>query len=232
MRDPALYTNGYYHVFNRGVDKRQVFLDRLDYRTFYEYMYLFSDSNYENPGGRFMRRALELAAHRALQIERKPLVRILSFALVGNHYHIFLEQLMDHGISTFMHKLQKTYARKFNKRHGRSGALFEKSFKAVPVLNESHYIHLPRYQHLNILDLGMPEWRVGVISDWKRAMKMLEDNPWSSHNVYRGLEQSLPVVDLDFVSSMFQDEGDYVSYLNDWAGSRAMSEELRCALMI
>ena len=232
MRDPALYSEGYYHVTNRGVDKRQVFVDDVDYRAFYEYMYLFSDSQYENPHGRPLKKEVELAAYEALWMDRVPLVKILSFVLVGNHFHMFLEQLMEDGISRFIHKLQKTYSRQFNNRHGRCGGLFEKSFKAVPVTSDGHFLHLPRYQHLNSLDLVFPEWREGKVADWDRAWRILETNKWSSHHVYMRRSQPLPLVDLDFATTSFQSSSDYIGYLKEWAGRDANSADLQDILFI
>jgi len=224
MRDPELHTTGYYHVFNRGTDKRSIFEKQIDYLEFYEGLYLYSDKNYQNPEGRFMIRASELAGSEVYQMDRDPLVKILSFNLVGNHYHLFLQQLQDGGISKFIHRLQKTYSLNFNNRNDRKGTLFESSFKARHIDNDAYFLHISRYIHLNALDLQFPEWREGWIKDWKSAEKVLNSHRWSSHHTYLEKPQSLPLIDESFIKSQFPTIDIYMKFLSSWAGSGYMQD--------
>jgi len=219
MRNIELSTGGFYHIYNRGVDKRLIFNDQDDFLMFYRYLYLFSDYNYKNRFGRPMMNEIELAGAEQLSMLRKPLIKILSFNLVGNHFHLFAEQFIDDGISIFLHKIKKTYSNKFNKKHSRVGGLFESVFKAKLIDNESHLMHIPRYIHLNSLDLEMPEWRHGKIKDWDKALRILNSDPWSSHRVYMGEKQLLPIVDEEFARTSFIGTEDYVNYLKEWATS-------------
>ncbi len=226
MRPVGLVPGGYYHVFNRGVDKRPIFNDLADFQRFYESMYLFSDANYENPRGDFIRNAVELSGHTVLKDIRNPHVRILSFCLLPNHFHLFLQQVTEEGVSIFLHKLQKTYSWYFNDRIRRSGTLFEGTFRAVPVLDEAHFFHLPRYIHLNALDKPFPEWRENELDDWAAALIWLDSYEWSSHHVFAGRNQELPLVDEAFARAMFPNPDAYISFLKDWAGRPAIPIEL------
>ncbi len=221
MRDPSLHTAGFYHIYNRGVDKRRIFIDERDYQDFYESLYLYSDANYTNPHGDFMTKASELSGYEVFADDRDPLVRIISFYLSGNHFHFFLEQLHDNGISNFMHKLQRTYSYKFNRRYGRSGTLFESKFKSKSVDNEAYFTHIPRYIHLNALDLQLPEWRTGDIKDWGLAQQILDNDQWSSHSVYMRKSQQLPIVDETFVHALFQSSPEYITFLKEFAGAKS-----------
>jgi putative transposase len=220
-RETRLLNGAYYHVFNRSLDKRQIFRTDAEFHAFYEMLYLFSDGRYTNPHNDFMLRAQELSGAEVFSTDREPIVRILSFCILPNHFHLFLEQLCDEGISRLMHKLQRSYAEKFNATVNRSGSLFDGPFKAIAIENEAHFLHLPRYTHLNALDLAYPEWREGRIDDWKKAKSVLNAYKWSSHHVFAGNGEELPLVDVDFARQCFPQPEEYWDFLQKWSG-RAM----------
>jgi len=217
MRDPSLVTGGYYHVFNRGVDKRPIFVDSRDYGRFIESLHLFNDQEYQSVGGDVRSKMRKLARAETGFDRRIPIVRIIAYCLLPNHFHLFLEQLVEGGISTFLHRFGG-YARYFNLKHERSGGLLEKSFEAVHVKEEFHFTHLPRYIHLNALDLTDLNWRDGEICDWEKAAHFLDAYPWSSHHTYLGLTQELPIVDEVFLRQLFPTRGDYEAFLRGWSG--------------
>ena len=112
---------GVYHVINRGVDRTNIVRDDDDR---HEWWRLFN------------RVALRCGW------------RVFAHVLMTNHFHVFLK-LTATNLSTGMHDLESGYATLFNKRHGRTGALFEGRFKAVLVESEGHAWSLSRYIHLN-----------------------------------------------------------------------------------
>ncbi len=221
IREPFV-SGDYYHVYNRGVDKRKVFLDYYDFERFYESMYLFNDENFVHPGGRFVDREFLLAGHEILSFGRKPFVSILAFCLNDNHFHLLLQQILPDGISKFLHRLGMGYANYFNLKHGRKGRLWENSFKAKPIDFEEHLQLLPRYIHLNVLDRTSIDWRNNNEFDWTVAEKVLNNYPWSSHGVYIGRSPRLPVVDREAVQYWFSTPEVYLQYLK---ASRIFGEE-------
>lgn len=218
MRKEQFVNGHYYHVFNRGVDRRILFLDRYDYERFYESIYLFNDSNYRHEGGRITRKLDRLARLLETGLDRKPLVRIVAYCFLPNHFHVFLEQLQENGIQTFFHRLQMGYAHYFNLRHRRSGGLFENPFQAVLIEDEAHFQHLSRYIHLNALDTSPIKWREGEVTDWNIAEDALDRYPWSSHHVYLGHDEEYPVVDREIVTRLFSSPDDYLKFLKGWSG--------------
>ncbi len=128
MRTEVFANDGYYHVYNRGVDKRVTFFDEADYKAFLEDIWnIFHDKTM----------TVELAA----------------YALMPNHYHFLLRQVADEGVSKFMQRLGTAYTKYFNKRYERTGSLFQGPFKVVPITNNGQLEHLTRYIHRNPLDL-------------------------------------------------------------------------------
>ncbi|HBB36474.1 MAG: Transposase [Candidatus Moranbacteria bacterium GW2011_GWC1_45_18] len=138
MRKTQFSSNNFYHIYNRGVDKRNVFSDEADFFRFYVSMWLLNDSrdgimdvwkNYKRDNthpafGDFLRRELS---------SRQPIVNIISYCLNPNHYHFILEQVVDGGIEKFMHKIGTSYTNYFNKKNKRSGSLFQGRFKSAQI---------------------------------------------------------------------------------------------------
>ncbi len=137
-----------------------------------------------------------------------------------NHFHMLLKQEQDEGMKKFMHKLGMGFANYFNLRHKRSGVLFESAFKAVHIENDSQLWHVPRYIHLNALDLSHSGWREGSVSkdDWPLLEQTLDAYPWSSHHVYTGRKQELPIIELSLVAQLFRSPDEYRKCLQDWSG--------------
>lgn len=226
MRNTEFANENYYHIFNRGVDKRQIFMNTSDYRRFYESLCLFNNANYHHLDGKEQRRWSRLAILDEPEMHRDPLVHIISFCLMPNHFHLLLEQIKENGIQIFMHRLGMGYANYFNIRYERTGALFEGSFKAVHVSRQGQFEYLPCYIHLNGLDLTDLDWRDGKIKDWEQASQALDAFRWSSHHVYLGRDQSLPVVDEHAIREIFQNKQAYLSFLKEWSGRHMLPDSL------
>ena len=92
--------------------------------------------------------------------ERKPLLRIMAYCVMGNHYHLLVEEIQEGGITKFMHKLGIGYAKYFNNKHDRVGSLFQDNFKNVIVDNERYLQYLLVYIHLiNRAHYIEPNWK-------------------------------------------------------------------------
>ncbi len=141
-----LITDEIYHIYNRGVDKRQIFLNKNDYLRFYQTLNVF---NVVTPIVNF---DSALVLHKK-SIQSEKLVEILAYALLPNHYHLVLKQLVDGGISEFIKRIAGGYTSYFNLEQKRSGVLFQGKFKRVHIdtdeqlnyllvyVNENHSVH-------------------------------------------------------------------------------------------
>ncbi|PIW76451.1 MAG: hypothetical protein CO001_01275, partial [Candidatus Portnoybacteria bacterium CG_4_8_14_3_um_filter_40_10] len=133
-------------------------------------------------------------------------------------------------ISLFMKKLNGGYVQYFNKRHERTGTLFERKYKSVLVDNQAHFIHLPYYIHLNPLDLVVPEWRQRKIKNLSKTMNFLNSYRWSSHLDYCGKNNFPSVTQRDFLLEIFQGENGYKRTIKDWLKELDLEEIGDCAL--
>lgn len=105
-----------------------------------------------------------------------------------NHYHLLVYEVAENGIPLFMKKLNMGYAKYFNERYGRSGALWQGKYRKVLISRNAHFLYVPFYIHLNPLDYVMPEWRKGGVRHVSDALAHLEKYRWSSHLDYSGVK--------------------------------------------
>ncbi|MBU2263515.1 transposase [Patescibacteria group bacterium] len=228
MQKPKFVENQIYHVYNRGVEKRSIFLENNDYLRFIHDLFEFNDvspaleSNirfsHRNPSS-----VNSLRLEQCLEIgspnkpnKRKFLVEILIFVLMPNHYHLLLRQKKENGIIKFMQKLGVGYSMYFNQKYERVGPLFQGRFKAVLVNNESHFIHLPYYIHTNPLDLKFPEWKSKSLKNYKEAIKFLENYRWSSFPDYIGKKNFPSVSQREFLLEFFGGPEQYKKDTIEW----------------
>ncbi|MBI3671656.1 transposase [Candidatus Azambacteria bacterium] len=149
MRKIILTNNEYYHVFNRGTDKRNVFLDREDLDRFIQSMNVFNSvstvgSIYEHS---LAKKQLGDSISKLKNYDK--LVEFIAYCLNPNHYHFILKQVSDNGIQKFMHKLSIGYSLYFNKKNDRSGSLFQGRYKAIHINSNEYLLHLSAYVNLN-----------------------------------------------------------------------------------
>ncbi len=223
MRDIEFINDEYYHIYNRGVDGRSLFEDPYDYHRFCQSMFLFNDRHYRDEVARY-EKMVRLSGHEIFENEREPFVKIFSFTLMPNHYHILIQQLVEGGVSKLFQKLNKGYSSYFNRKHERTGPLLEGPFKARHIANDSYLEHLIAYIHLNILDLTPHDWRNGLVDDWKTAFQSMNQYPWSSHQLYCDVPQRFPLVDLELYSKLFGSKEKYEDALREWSRRSCIEE--------
>jgi len=213
MERPNFVNEEIYHVYNRGVEKRKVFMHEKDYRRFVQNIFEFND---ELP----VTNLTHLLSKSDFDMgrPRKLLVEALCFCLMPNHYHFMLRQKVDGGITEFMRKIGTGYTNYFNKKYERVGPLFQGKFKAVHVKKDAHLLYLPHYIHLNPLDIEMPEWREQRIRNMRSALKFLESYRWSSYRDYLGKENFPLVTERSFLEDIYRSPTSiyYKQDLEEW----------------
>lgn len=154
----------YYHVFNRGVEKRRIFLGIQDCKIFLYYLYIYSQ-----PLEQVLKRYPDLPIrlwNKNLSVE----IDLIAYCLMPNHFHILLRQNTKNGVSKFMKQVTNAFTEYFNKKYKRTGSLMQGPFKAVRVKNDEQLIHLSRYIHLNPVVSGISNH--------------LPEHIWSSYHEY------------------------------------------------
>lgn len=154
MRKAEFADGEYYHIFNRGVDKRKIFSDKYDLQRFFQSMKEF---NTVEPIGSIYESSFEKDKHQ-LGSPTSKLVGFVCYCLNLNHYHFILEQIHEKGIEKFMHRLGTGYTKYFNIKHKRSGSLFQGRFKSVHISSNEQLLYVSSYVNLNfkVHQLGSP----------------------------------------------------------------------------
>jgi putative transposase len=163
------YVNdSYYHIYNRGVEKRIIFQDDQDYKVFLSYLqfYLTDPLRGETP---------KSFPSQLLHNHVKE-IKLLAYCLMPNHFHLFVKQNDRHAIDHFMRSLATRYGMYFNKRYKRVGSLFQGPYKAAYIDNEMQYLYLSKYIHRNPID----------ILKYQDSSKLVE-YPYSSYRNYLGI---------------------------------------------
>lgn len=197
-----------YHVLNRGVEKRNLFLDSQDYTRFVHDMYEFNDAN---PVGNTRRRISDtsgMTGFRDRSYEREEIVDIHGWCLMKNHYHLLLSEMVDGGMSLFMRKMNVGYANYFNERYKRQGTLFQGKTKKKHIDSDAYFLHILNYIHLNPLDYlsSSKNWRLREIENYDRAIEYLEKYRWSSLMDYSGKKNFPSILTTDLFADLCNQE--------------------------
>lgn len=131
-RESIFYSGNLFHIFCRGNEKRDIFLEEDDYNRF-------------------------LTRMKEYKIIHK--ISIICYCLMPNHFHLVLRQNTNKPLSLFIHRLAVSYSMYFNKRYNRVGHLFQGRFKAKLITKDQYLLHLSWYIHINPLKIknSMPE---------------------------------------------------------------------------
>src|SRR3989344_4633956 len=128
----------YYHIYNRGVEKRKIFLDKQDYFVFKNYLQRSLD-----PGLKILPAGFNNIHNISDKIE------LVAYCLMPNHFHFMFKLHSQDGITKLLRMLLTSYVMYFNKKYERNGALFQGKPKGILIESESHLLHLTRYIHQN-----------------------------------------------------------------------------------
>lgn len=184
--------NGFYHIYNRGVEKRIIFIDEEDYSVFLHYIKIYLSPVEELKMNKNKVKRLDKYVNKNLSQE----INLLSFVLMPNHIHLVVQQSTKDGIIKFMRRLTTAYVMYFNKKYNRIGTLFQSAYKAVLIDKDEYLLHLTRYIHLNP---GKEKIAKG----------------YSSYPYYLG-EKSASWIKPDFVINYFKSAKKQINQLNSY----------------
>jgi putative transposase len=205
--------NEYYHVYNRGTEKRKIFLDVTDYERFLLLMYLTNSPENVHLWNERGRTSLKLLSEK----RDETLVDICCYCLMPNHVHLLLREKTSDGISRFMQKLMTGYTMYFNTRRDRTGALFQGRYKAEHAADDVYLKYLISYIHLNPIKLIEPDWKEKGISKHSQAEKYLQKYRWSSFPDYYGIKRpENNIINTASLPDYFENSGNFKAAVTEW----------------
>lgn len=211
MLNPSFATGSYYHIYNRGVEKRDIFLDRWDCLRFLEALNYYRQTPLPMKLSDFKRGLIKIK-----QIEnQKEIIKLFCYSLMPNHFHLLIQQLADGGITQFLKKLSNSYTRFFNTKYDRIGPLFQGSFKARLIETNEYLLQLSKYIHKNTFPLDR----------WERRVY-----PYSSYGYYLSGEKH-PFCNTEFILSYFSKTNPNLGY-QSFVEGQEMSDPALADLLI
>lgn len=197
-----LITGEIYHVFNKTVASEQVFVPKrnflraLDSVSFYRFPQKLKYSRFKVLSQEAKEEYLKISEG------AKPLVEILAYAFMPNHYHFLLQQLSDKGVSTFISNFQNSFAKYINLKEGREGSLFKRPFKSKRITADEELVHVSRYIHLN------------PVTSYLIEFKDLENYDHTSYSFYLGKKKP-GLISIDKILQIFKSPERYEKFIFD-----------------
>jgi putative transposase len=196
--------NGYYHVYNRGVEKRSIFMDVYDYTVFLSILkeYL-SPRDEKSLSLKLIDSKLTTGERNKIwhSIRRKNFsndITLMAYCLMPNHFHLFIKQNTPKSLNQFMGALSSSYSLYFNHKYKRVGTLYEGVYKAVLINDEGQFLHVSRYIHKQALSLQ------------GEALQEIQPSSWAEYTGTRRTTWIHP----EEILAHFSNEDKRFSYLN------------------
>lgn len=205
---------GYYHIYNRGVDKRSIFENDADRWRFLQALGLFNCKKTREKVLWKLETQKDGANMKTLRSylsdgNNEPLVALMADCLMANHYHLILKEIAEDGIAKFMQKIGTSYTMYFNKKNNRTGSLFQGSYKSVKIDNDLYLQYLLVYINvINPAEIIQPDLKERGVRDLEKIMNFASDYRWSTHKEFLQIRDSF-IIDKDVLGNIFNDPEKY-----------------------
>lgn len=177
-----IYSDEYYHVFNRGNNKQIICFDTRDYiRLLFLIIMCQSPVAFTNMGRQvsyFLKHGtFNLTSKEIQEICSTRYVDLVAFVIMPNHFHVLLYAKEEDGITRYMHRIQLAYAKYINTRYDKKGHLFQGPYKAVHISSNAQLLHTSAYIHMNpievhVVNVALEKFR------WSSFQDFAFENRW------------------------------------------------------
>lgn len=153
MRVEPFSVDSVVHIIQRGVRGTDIVINDADRARFVRSLFYLNDTHTDPYWHRTIVN-IPLFSRPLHWPEREPLVRILVWTLLSNHFHILVQEFREGGTSKFMQRLNGSMTAIFNVKYKEKGSLFQGSYRARVVSRNEHYQYLAFYILVkNVLDM-------------------------------------------------------------------------------
>ena len=218
-RNFDLSVDEFYHFYNRGNDKRPIFLCKKDYQRFMILLYICNNANpihlsdYNN--------SIRSSLFSVIK-QDSPLVSIGAWCLIPNHFHLLIKEIEEGGASLFMQKLSTAYTMYFNIKYGKKGALFSGRYKAKHLDYDQYLKYQFAYIHLNPISLIDAGWKKKKVEDRIKAKDFLDDYEYSSYSEYCNFDRpERVIINKEAFPEYFETNVDFQEMITEWVNFKA-----------
>ncbi len=219
----------FYHIYNRGVARNDIFLEEADFAVFLSYLKVYLSPkktseltaviNSNTAGYKEKYEASKLLSLKNFWGK----VKLIAYSLLPNHFHLLIKQTDNSDIDSFMSSLETRYSGFFNRKYRRVGPVCQGVYKAVLVTTDEQLLYVSKYIHLNPLTklhlpvkawakcpwpYSLPEYLGARKTSWLNPQPILEYfNQESKNNSYLSfMSQNLDLKLIAPLAIDFEDE--------------------------
>lgn len=233
MRKDPFAVGSFIHVYNRGNRKQPIVKDAKDRWHFLQMLFYFNNRFSPSNIFRELRKLLKSDFNRDFNFiwpenwpGRQPIVKILSFGLADNHFHLIMKEIKQGGVTMFMRKLGTGMTNYYNTKYQETGRLFQGAYKARLVNTDNYLKYLSVYvQVKNILEL-YPGGMEKALNNFEDAFKFASKYPYCSLADYVGYRSS-PIIEKDLLGEIFNDPKEYKRFAKDCMFSADFDEKIK-----
>lgn len=231
MRKEQFSVGSFVHVYNRGNRKLPIVRDTKDRWRFLQMLFYFNNRFSPPNIFRELQRLFRSDLNKRPFVwpkswpNRKPIVKIINFSLLENHFHLLLKETQAGGITMFMRKLGDGMTCYSNKKYQETGRLFQGAYKARLVDNDVYLKYLSVYiQVKNIFEL-YPGGFKKAIKEFDKAFDFTINYPYCSLADYAGDRES-PIIDKDLLGELFLNQKNYKKFARECIFEINLEKEL------
>lgn len=218
MRNLRIAPGEYYHICNRGVEKKTIFHSRADYLRFlFLALYLQSSGKIGHISRWVKEFAINFGQHRVLakyaeDVVKRRTVELVAFCIMPNHFHLIVKEVEEGGISSYMQRVLNAYGKYYNTKYEKSGHVFQGPYRAKHIPDDLYMHHLSAYIHRNPRELR--EWRNKYAEyEWSSCQDYVRENRWGDLLV------------LEIILGGFKDKSQYQKFLKT-SPTKVLEEDL------
>lgn len=221
LREVQFFPGEFYHIYNRGNAKQDIFYNDKDRYRFLQAMYLANNNDRfirlleleKNQSGYTLADIKELFENKKISYD--SLVKINADVLMPNHFHFLVEELKENGVVRFMQRLGSSYGKYFNIKYDRPGSLFQGRFKAVHIKRDDQLKYLLAYINaINPAQLIEPKIKENGIKDLGKILEGINKYSWSTHFEYMGKRESA-IIDKGLLGDIFPTPEIYYQFIKE-----------------
>ena len=206
----------FYHVYNRGNDKRIIFLENSDYKRFLNLLFFCNSKNSVQMAKISPKLSRGVTLTEFLETRGETLVDIGAYCLMSNHFHLLLHEKVENGTTAFLRKLCTAYSMYFNIKNERVGKLFEGAFHARHADSDKYLKYLFSYIHLNPVKIIEPDWKEDGLKYLENARGFVENYQFSSYKDYLGDQKESGLILEKSVFPGYFEDGNIRDEVDNW----------------
>jgi putative transposase len=215
MRVEPYTVGSYVHVIKRGARGVSIVNDETDKWRFVRSLFYMNDVFFDHNWER-VTKELGFLQRPDIWPSREPLVQILCFTLMPNHFHLVLKEIRESGVSEFMQKLGQSMTNHFNQKYKQRGSLFQGSYKSKTIGRDEHLRYVAAYIMVkNVFELYPRGGLDGAVENFNKAWEWASKHPFTSLGDYAGIRENSVILEKEILGEIYQNSQQFKKFARD-----------------